>query len=69
MVKGVIEGVKASLKYRGGWRGFYEHMYTVSSDGVHENANKKKFVQHLLFLSNVFLFQMNITNFLYIKSK
>jgi len=28
MVKGVIEGVKASLKYRGGWRGLYEHMYT-----------------------------------------
>jgi len=28
MVKGVIEGIRASMKYRGGWKGFYEHMYT-----------------------------------------
>lgn len=28
MVKGLVESVKAALKYRGGWRGLYEHMYT-----------------------------------------
>jgi hypothetical protein len=31
MVYGVIRSVQAALKYRGGWKGLYEHMYTVSS--------------------------------------
>jgi hypothetical protein len=30
MVYGVIRSVQAALKYRGGWRGLWEHMYTVS---------------------------------------
>jgi len=28
MVKSVIESVRAALKYRGGWRGLFNHMYT-----------------------------------------
>merc|ERR1712071_150916 len=27
-MKGLVESVKAALKYRGGWKGLYEHMYT-----------------------------------------
>ena len=30
MVLGVIRSVQAAVKYRGGWRGLMEHMYTVS---------------------------------------
>ena len=30
MVYGVIRNLQASLKYRGGWKGLFEHMYTVS---------------------------------------
>ena len=30
MVYGVIRNVQAALKYRGGWKGLLEHMYTVS---------------------------------------
>ena len=30
MVYGVIRSVQAALKYRGGWKGLLEHMYTVS---------------------------------------
>lgn len=30
MVYGLIRTVQASLKYRGGWKGLLEHMYTVS---------------------------------------
>jgi len=29
MVYGVIMNVVQGLKYRGGWRGLLEHMYTV----------------------------------------
>ena len=32
MVYGVIRNVQAALKYRGGWKGLLEHMYTVSND-------------------------------------
>lgn len=28
MVWGLIQSIRASLKYRGGWKGFKEHMYT-----------------------------------------
>ena len=31
MVYHIIRTVQASLKYRGGWKGLFEHMYTVSS--------------------------------------
>lgn len=37
MVWGVIESVRHSLKYRGGWRGLFQHMYTVSDAFVGEN--------------------------------
>ena len=30
MVYGVIRSFQAALKYRGGWKGLLEHMYTVS---------------------------------------
>ena len=30
MVFGVIRNFQKSLKYRGGWKGLLEHMYTVS---------------------------------------
>jgi hypothetical protein len=30
MVYAVIRSVQAALKYRGGWKGLFEHMYTVS---------------------------------------
>jgi len=30
MVYGVVKTFQAALKYRGGWRGLLEHMYTVS---------------------------------------
>jgi hypothetical protein len=30
MVWGVIESFRHSLKYRGGWRGLFRHMYSVS---------------------------------------
>ena len=30
MVLHIIRTVQASLKYRGGWKGLFEHMYTVS---------------------------------------
>jgi hypothetical protein len=30
MVYGVVKTFQAALKYRGGWRGLIEHMYTVS---------------------------------------
>jgi hypothetical protein len=29
MVYTVIRNVQAALKYRGGWKGLFEHMYTV----------------------------------------
>ena len=35
MVYGVIRNVQAALKYRGGWKGLLEHMYTVSNDDVY----------------------------------
>ena len=28
---GLIRSVQAAVKYRGGWKGLFEHMYTVSS--------------------------------------
>jgi hypothetical protein len=31
MVWGLIETFRHSLKYRGGWQGLFNHMYTVSS--------------------------------------
>jgi hypothetical protein len=31
MVYSVIRNVQKALKYRGGWKGLLEHMYTVSS--------------------------------------
>jgi hypothetical protein len=31
MTYAVIRSVHAALKYRGGWKGLFEHMYTVSS--------------------------------------
>lgn len=31
MVYGVIQNFIQGLKYRGGWRGLLEHMYTVRS--------------------------------------
>ena len=31
MVYGVVRSFQAALKYRGGWKGLLEHMYTVSS--------------------------------------
>ena len=31
MVYGLIRSVQAAVKYRGGWKGLFEHMYTVSS--------------------------------------
>ncbi len=31
MVLHIIRTVQASLKYRGGWKGLFEHMYTVSA--------------------------------------
>jgi len=30
MVYGLVKTFQAALKYRGGWRGLIEHMYTVS---------------------------------------
>ncbi len=30
MVYSVVKTFQAALKYRGGWRGLVEHMYTVS---------------------------------------
>ena len=30
MVYGLIRSIQAALKYRGGWKGLMEHMYTVS---------------------------------------
>lgn len=30
MVWGIINNFKVSLRYRGGWKGLLEHMYTVS---------------------------------------
>lgn len=30
MVWGLIENFRAALKYRGGWKNLYYHMYTVS---------------------------------------
>jgi hypothetical protein len=29
MVWGIIQTFRSSLKYRGGWKGLLEHMYTV----------------------------------------
>lgn len=29
MVYGLIQSVRAAAKYRGGWKGLFEHMYTV----------------------------------------
>ncbi len=34
MVYGVIRNFQAALKYRGGWKGLLEHMYTVSDDRI-----------------------------------
>lgn len=34
MVYGLIQSFRYALKYRGGWRGLIEHMYTVSADVV-----------------------------------
>ena len=31
MVYGAVKTFQAALKYRGGWRGLIEHMYTVST--------------------------------------
>lgn len=31
MVVSIIQNVRLGLKYRGGWRGLLEHMYTVST--------------------------------------
>lgn len=36
MVYGIIRSVQAQLKYRGGWKGLWEHMYTVSLSQQHE---------------------------------
>jgi hypothetical protein len=30
MVLGIINNFKVALRYRGGWKGLLEHMYTVS---------------------------------------
>ena len=30
MVLGLVRTVQAAVKYRGGWKGLLEHMYTVS---------------------------------------
>jgi len=35
MVYGIIRSVQAQLKYRGGWKGLWEHMYTVSLFSQH----------------------------------
>jgi hypothetical protein len=40
MVWGVIQNVRFALKYRGGWRGLLEHMYTV---GVNSGISSERF--------------------------
>ena len=34
MVWGVVQNFRASLKYRGGWKGLIDHMYTVSESNA-----------------------------------
>ena len=46
MVYGVIMNFVQSAKYRGGWRGLLEHMYTVRASRVDEPFGSLLFALH-----------------------
>ena len=50
MVYGVIRSVQAALKYRGGWRGLLEHMYTVSGDRLNWHDGRAGHLSELIII-------------------
>ena len=67
MVYGLIRSVQASLKYRGGWKGLFEHMYTVSPPFMLAGGGGGRFI--IIFegvsTTRIILFWMRLDDYIF----